>query len=47
MKFDNVIYKKEKIFTAWKEIVLLPIYKGNGNIQDYKNYVDIKRVQCT
>ena len=41
------IYEQEKIPTEWRDSVMIPIYKENGDIQDCGNYRGIKLMSHT
>ena len=41
------IYEQEKIATEWRDSVIIPIYKENGEIQDCENYRGIKLISHT
>ena len=41
------IYEQEKIPTEWRDRVIIPIYKENGDIQDCGNYRGIKLMSHT
>jgi hypothetical protein len=41
------IYQEERMPEAWRESVLVPLYKEKGDIQDCKNYRGIKLIPHT
>ena len=41
------IYEQEKIPTEWRDSVIIPIYKEEGDIQDCGNYRGIKLMSHT
>ena len=41
-KLFNEILREEKMPEAWRESVVVPIFKGKGDIQDCRNYRGIK-----
>ncbi|XP_064121710.1 uncharacterized protein LOC135226196 [Macrobrachium nipponense] len=43
----NKIYQQEKISDAWRNSLLIPIYKDKGDIQDCTNYRGIKLMAHT
>ena len=47
VRSDARIYKQEKIPTEWRDSVIVPIYKENGDIQDCGNFRGIKLMSHT
>jgi len=46
-KLFNEILREEKMPKAWRESVIVPIFKGKGDIQDCSNYRGIKLMSHT
>ncbi|VFQ60848.1 unnamed protein product [Cuscuta campestris] len=46
-KLLNVIFKTTKMPDKWRESVLIPLYKGKGDIQSCENYKGIKLLSHT
>ena len=46
-KFFNSIMNTEQMPSAWRQSILIPIFKGKGDIQECKNYRGIKLLSHT
>ena len=46
-KFVNCILNTEQMPAAWRQIILIPIFKRNGDIEECKNYRGIKLLSHT
>ena len=45
--FNSIIMNTEQIPSAWRQSILIPMFKGKGDIQECKNYRGIKLLSHT